>query len=88
MLRVAGACNLVGLGLAPVLAEVSRHAARLVSVRASWADPVCRSGGTIRGAFAAGLLSELLNPNIGLFYVSVVPQFVPAGRPRGRASRR
>jgi threonine/homoserine/homoserine lactone efflux protein len=81
VLRVAGACYLVGLGLAPVLAELSRHRARLVPVRASWADPVCRSSGTIRGAFAAGLLSDLLNPKIGLFYVAVVPQFVPAGAP-------
>ena len=39
------------------------------------------SPGTAGGAFAAGLLSDVLNPKIGLFYVSVVPQFVPAGAP-------
>jgi threonine/homoserine/homoserine lactone efflux protein len=35
----------------------------------------------VRSAFAAGVLSDLLNPKIGLFYVAVLPQFVPAGRP-------
>jgi threonine/homoserine/homoserine lactone efflux protein len=50
----------------------------LTPVLTSGADRERRPGGTVRGAFAAGLLSDLLNPKIGLFYVSVVPQFVPA----------
>jgi threonine/homoserine/homoserine lactone efflux protein len=39
-----------------------------------------RPGGGWSPAFAAGFLSDLLNPKIGMFYVAVVPQFVPAGR--------
>jgi threonine/homoserine/homoserine lactone efflux protein len=34
-----------------------------------------------RRAFAAGLLSGLLNPKIGALYVMVLPQFVPAQAP-------
>jgi threonine/homoserine/homoserine lactone efflux protein len=68
LLRVAGACYLllVGVGL---LRNPRRQ------FLASEAD---RRGGHARAAFTRGALTNLLNPKVGIFYVSFLPQFVPA----------
>ncbi|MBT8162332.1 MULTISPECIES: LysE family translocator [Arthrobacter] len=34
---------------------------------------------SIRSSFLAGLLSCMLNPKVGLFFLAIVPQFLPTG---------
>jgi threonine/homoserine/homoserine lactone efflux protein len=66
VLKWIGAAYLLYLGLRLIL--VARHQAGIDSpppARANW--------------FLRGLLTNLLNPKVGAFYVSFLPQFVPAG---------
>jgi threonine/homoserine/homoserine lactone efflux protein len=77
-IRLVGAGYLVVLGLLPLLVPLVRRTRRVVP-----AAPVAGATGParLRSAFAAGMVSDLLNPKIGMFYLAGVPQFVPAGQP-------
>lgn len=69
LLRWAGAAYLVWLGIG-----LLRHPRREFDARATIGE---RRSGT--GWLARGLLTNLLNPKVGVFYVSFLPQFIPAG---------
>lgn len=68
-LKVAGACYLVWIGVRSLM-SVRRHA---VQPAASEGSALGRSG------FLAGFLTDILNPKVGVFFVSFLPGFVPAG---------
>jgi len=68
LLKWAGAAYLAWLGLNLILRPRSKLD--------------LATGGPRRGNWwARGLLTNLLNPKIGVFYVSFLPQFVPAAAP-------
>jgi threonine/homoserine/homoserine lactone efflux protein len=71
-LRLAGACYLCWLG-----------ARALWTSRRAAADSTGRPGETMGGltALRQGLVTNLLNPKVGLFYMSLLPQFIPDGAP-------
>ena len=68
-LKVFGAIVLIAYGVAAIRARAARRAA----VHAPRARSAARSG--------IGLMTALTNPKVGLFYVALLPQFVPAGTP-------
>ncbi len=66
LLRWVGAAYLVWLGLKLLHRPQRRFNTELTLPRAG------------RAAFIRGALTNLLNPKVGVFYVSFLPQFVPA----------
>jgi RhtB (resistance to homoserine/threonine) family protein len=75
VLKVVGALYLMWLGFQALLA--ARHAPDDDGARLTAARPVIGA----RGGFWQGFLSDLANPKIGIFFTSLLPQFVDPGRP-------
>jgi threonine/homoserine/homoserine lactone efflux protein len=71
ILRLAGAAYLIWMGW-----RMLRHP------RTQLAAPG-EASGSAWGAFARGALTNLLNPKVGIFYISFLPGFVPHGEPVG-----
>jgi threonine/homoserine/homoserine lactone efflux protein len=68
MLKIAGAAYLLWLGFGMLRGAFSKAKLKPSDVQAprgNW--------------FVRGFISNLLNPKVGVFYVSFLPQFVPAG---------
>lgn len=74
--RIAGAAYLAWLGFRAL--RDARHPAADGSAEAP-AVPVPPKSRI--AAFRAGLMTNLLNPKAGVFYMSLVPQFIPRGAP-------
>jgi threonine/homoserine/homoserine lactone efflux protein len=90
VLRVAGAAYLVWFGGTLLrnavlrrgdvaAADESRAAAVDGGREAAAAEPGGRA--RVRRAWARGVSTNLLNPKVGVFYVAMLPQFIPAGAP-------
>jgi threonine/homoserine/homoserine lactone efflux protein len=73
-LRIAGAIYLVWLGISSLRSRG----------RPTPEQPARR--GLVGQGFAAGLATDLLNPKVGVFFVTFLPGFVPAGYPIGWVS--
>lgn len=80
LLRIAGAVYLLWLGFGMLRAALSPERARHLAAMAS-AKGAGGTGGGGRGWYWRGLLTNLLNPKVGVFYVSFLPQFAAEGVP-------
>ena len=72
VLRVVGAAYLVWLGVSAWRARAAAQPAALD-----------RRGGVLGTGFLAGFCTNLLNPKVGVFFVTFLPGFVPHGDPVG-----
>lgn len=68
ILKYCGAAYLCWLGISMLL-------------RPGSGLPVSESGKTAHNWFVKGMLGNVLNPKMGVFYVSFLPQFIPHGQP-------
>ena len=71
IVRILGAIYLVWLGSTMLWKTIRRHGTESVEL------PPTRPG--LAKAFRAGLGTNLLNPKPGVFYMSLLPQFLPGG---------
>jgi threonine/homoserine/homoserine lactone efflux protein len=78
MLRIAGACYLIFLGTKMLLRKYQPASAMDETL-----SPVFASPGNASASkwFVRGMLTNLLNPKVGVFYVTFLPQFIPSGVP-------
>lgn len=74
VVRLAGAAYLVWTGLRMLVAAA--RASSLPTVAADVAPD------RFLGGWRQGLLTNLLNPEVGVFYAALLPQFIPAGEPQ------
>jgi len=74
VLKLAGAAYLLYLGISMIVASF-RHTA------VPETDAPARPTGRLTAAFGRGLLSNILNPKVGVFYIALIPQFIPQGVP-------
>lgn len=81
LLRIAGAAYLLWLGIGMLRAALSPERARHLAAMASAKGAGGTGGGRGRGWYWRGLLTNLLNPKVGVFYVSFLPQFTAEGVP-------
>ncbi|MFD3511280.1 LysE family translocator [Nocardia sp. NPDC058666] len=74
--RVAGAAYLMWLGYSALRKTLFHSRSRGVAESDTSTAPTS-SGGF--AALRAGALTNLLNPKVGVFYISLLPQFLPVG---------
>lgn len=82
IVKIVGGLYLIYLGVTAFVA--TRRSARAAAAADASAEDGAESpaaaatGGWSLRSLLAGMLSTLLNPKVGLFFLAVVPQFVPA----------
>ncbi|WP_433627158.1 LysE family translocator [Nocardia sp. CA-120079] len=72
-LKVIGGIYLVYLG---IRALIDHRKQRRAGTAAAAGQSAAQAPASIRSAFAAGVVSCMFNPKVGLFYLAVLPQFL------------
>jgi threonine/homoserine/homoserine lactone efflux protein len=80
ILRIAGACYLAWLGVTSL--GLLRRAAPVADVSGRPGHLLPGASGVSKGqTYLTGLVSNLLNPKIGVFFIAFLPSFIPPRSP-------
>ncbi|WP_435591674.1 LysE family translocator [Nocardia sp. bgisy118] len=75
VVRIAGAVYLIRLGGSAIWKSLPRNRAPGIGENTATAPMATRATEALR----AGAITNLLNPKVGVFYISILPQFLPVG---------
>lgn len=78
-LKIAGALYMLWLGISMIIKTVRRRSGQPADGGAEPAGEV-RPERPLR-CWSRGMATNLLNPKVGVFYVAMLPQFLPVGAP-------
>jgi threonine/homoserine/homoserine lactone efflux protein len=81
IVRVAGATYLIAFGIRLVVARRDNDEKKPVAPL-----PTPRSAKSTLAAYLSGLATNLLNPKVGIFFISFLPVFIPKGASVGWTS--
>ena len=73
ILKLVGAAYLIYLGVTMIVASFRR-----IDV---FTEAQIKPKGSLWAAFGRGAATDLLNPKVGVFYMALIPQFIPPGVP-------
>ncbi|MFD9126805.1 LysE family translocator, partial [Kitasatospora sp. NPDC059571] len=79
-LRWAGAGYLLWMGARMLRDSFRTGDAAPAEAAQDGPDPAADGGGLVAG-WRRGALTNLLNPKVGVFYIALLPQFIPPGAP-------
>jgi threonine/homoserine/homoserine lactone efflux protein len=79
VLRIAGAVYLIWLGVSSLALRRQREEPDPAGAAEAPNTRGVGRRGLLGTGFTAGLLTDLLNPKVGVFFVSFLPGFVPSG---------
>ena len=95
-LRLVGAVYLIWLGVNSLRTRAAARNPAAISNPAATSNPAMSTPGEVQfpdatrrlvgTGYRAGLATDLLNPKVGVFFVSFLPGFVPAGHAVGPTS--
>jgi threonine/homoserine/homoserine lactone efflux protein len=78
VLRIVGACYLLWLGIQTLRTRLTPETLTV--------EPSPSRRRWLGSGYSAGLVTDLLNPKVGVFFVTFLPGFVPSGTSVGAAS--